>query len=272
MPDIRWGVGTWRTTRRKLFPQKSPYYPMLMKTAKIIELSIFLICLLLSPGMSAHQVFADQNSPCLTCHQEYSKPSKYDHGALSIGCNTCHVPVEGKKHPEQKNSISLLKDMPLLCYNCHKKAKFQAKYVHLPTAQGNCTCCHNPHRSRLNNLLVSERPDLCYKCHDRTNFTKKNIHPVIIGRRCDCHNPHASEYPYFLETTINELCVSCHKAEETGRHVVSLQRGRIHPVGRVPEPRNPKKLISCTTCHDPHSSNFSKLFQKKKMCHYCHRY
>jgi predicted CXXCH cytochrome family protein len=272
VPDIRWGVGTWRTTRRKLFPQKSPYDPMLMKNTIIIELSIFLICLLLSPGMSVHQVFANQNSPCLTCHQEYSKPSKYDHGALSIGCNACHVPVQGKKHPEQKNSIILLKDMPLLCYNCHKKAKFQAKYVHLPTAQGNCTCCHNPHRSRLDNLLVSERPDLCYKCHDRTNFTKKNIHPVIIGRRCDCHNPHASEYPYFLETTINELCVSCHKAEETGRHVVSLQRGRIHPVGRVPEPRNPKKLISCTTCHDPHSSNFSNLFQKKKMCHYCHRY
>ncbi len=245
---------------------------MLTKTVIILKLSIFLICLLQSYGIPVHQAFASQNGPCLTCHSEFSKPSKYDHGALSIGCNTCHMAVKDKRHPEQNNSIKLVQDMPLLCYGCHKKSKFQAKYVHSPAAEGNCTFCHNPHRSSLSNLLVSERPDLCYKCHDKANFTKKNIHPVIIGRRCNCHNPHAGDYPYLLETTVNELCVSCHKDEETGRHIVSLMRGRIHPVGGVPEPRNPKKLISCATCHNPHSSKFPKLFTKKKICHYCHKY
>lgn len=245
---------------------------MLTKTAIILKLSIFLICLLLSFGRSVHQSFAANNDPCLNCHSEFSKPSKYDHGALNIGCNTCHIPVQDKKHPQQKNSMRLVQDIPALCYNCHNKSKFQAKYVHFPAAEGNCTCCHNPHRSNLSSLLISDRPDLCYKCHDKANFTKKNVHRVIIGRQCNCHNPHAGDYPYFLQTTVNELCISCHKDKETGRHIISLQGGRIHPVAGVPEPKNPRKVISCATCHNPHSSNFSKLFTKKKMCHYCHKY
>ena len=246
---------------------------MLTKSTPISKLSIFLAVLLLSCAALVSRAFAARDILCLNCHTEFREPSKNDHGALGIGCNACHIAAQDKKHPQQKDSVKLIRDVPDLCYGCHKKSKFQDTEIHSPVAAGKCTSCHSPHRSAFSGLLRCDPPELCYGCHDRTNFTKKYRHPVIIGRRCDCHNPHASNYPYRLSTTINEGCISCHKEKRSGNHIVSLPKGKIHPVeGTGPGTRNTRTKISCATCHDPHSSNFRKLFPKARVCRICHKY
>jgi predicted CXXCH cytochrome family protein len=188
------------------------------------------------------------------------------------GCGICHMAVQGKKHPKQKGSIKLASDIPGLCYGCHREFRFTGHNIHAPVAEGRCTVCHSIHQSRSQSLLVRDTPALCYQCHDKAKFTKKVTHKVALnscGRRC--HNPHASEQPYLLSLPINDVCAGCHKAQETGRHIVSIPRGDIHPIRGVPDPKNPKKEMTCTSCHNPHSSNFAKLFLSGKKCSRCHR-
>jgi predicted CXXCH cytochrome family protein len=31
-------------------------------------------------------------------------------------------------------------------------------------------------------------------------------------------------------------------------------------------------MITCTTCHNPHSSEYRKLFPKPRICKMCHKY
>jgi predicted CXXCH cytochrome family protein len=246
---------------------------MVTETVLISKLKIFLAVLFLSCGLLAVPAFTAQEIPCLNCHSKFNKHSKNDHAALGIGCSACHGTVQDKKHPQQKGSIKLIREVPDLCYGCHKRSKFQNTDIHSPVEAGKCTGCHNPHTSAFSGLLLSDPPELCYGCHDKVNFTKKYLHPVIIGRRCDCHNPHASNFPSLLSTTVNEGCLGCHKNKGSGNHVVSLSRGKVHPIeGIGPGTRNTKKMISCATCHNPHSSDFRKLFPKARVCRICHKY
>lgn len=246
---------------------------MSTKIVTFFRLSIVFGLLSLSTAFSGIGAFAGQDSSCLNCHAEFKKQSKDSHSSLTIGCNACHVIVQDKKHPHQKDSVKLVRDVPDLCFGCHKKSNFQNTDTHPPVAEGKCTSCHNPHGSIFGKLLICDPPELCYGCHNKADYTKKYVHPVIIGRRCDCHNPHASNYPYLLSTTINEGCIGCHKAKGSGNHVVSLPKGKTHPIeGTGPGNRNTQKKISCATCHNPHSSDYRKLFPKTSMCRICHKY
>lgn len=208
---------------------------------------------------------------CLGCHAELRKSAKNEHRAVSLGCEACHVVVTGKDHPGDKDSVRLTQDMPGLCFSCHKKSKFQNRDIHAPVASGNCPACHNPHWSEFGMLLVKEPPELCYTCHNRENFNKKYVHKIVT-RRCSCHNQHASENPHLLYASIFQVCTDCHRAKKSGNHVVSsLPKGRVHPVDGVPDPRDAKKLITCTTCHNPHSSEYRNLFPKPRVCKMCHK-
>ena len=100
----------------------------------------------------------------------------------------------------------------------------------------------------INSMLAKEYEFIVY--------SKGYIPSITAGTQ---HNPHASDKPYLLSLSINDSCIGCHKAQETGRHIVSLPARSIHPVKGVPNPRNPREEISCASCHDPHSSNFPKL-------------
>lgn len=219
------------------------------------------------------RALSDQNNPCLTCHVNFQKPDKYVHAALSTGCNTCHMAVPGKEHPQEKDSIKLIQELPGLCYNCHNETKFKGKDVMPPVAGGLCTSCHNPHQSAHNMLLRNEIPELCYICHNKANFTKKYIHPPITLTCMLCHKPHASDHRHLLYTTINEVCTDCHRAQAKGGHVVSTISGeRQHPVKGVLDPSDPVNEISCVSCHNPHSSDYKNLFPSANICMRCHRF
>ena len=236
----------------------------------LVTLIFFLIAsMLLSVTASAAE---KKNHPCLECHVEFLKPVKKEHRALNLGCESCHMKIQAKDHPREKDSIRLTQEMPGLCFSCHKKSKFQNKDIHGPVASGNCTGCHNPHGSDFDMLLVKEPPDLCYACHNREKFNKKYVHQIIT-RRCSCHNQHASENPHLLYASVFQVCTDCHRARKSGNHVVSsFPSGKVHPVDGVPDPRDAKKMITCTTCHNPHSSEYNKLFPKPRICKTCHKY
>jgi len=234
-------------------------------------------------------IILNQNMPglCYSCHDEAKFKGKSVHQPVSGGmCTGCH-------DAHQSNFPKLLiKNAPGLCYNCHKEANFKGTSGH--TAIGMCTGCHNPHSSSSDKILNGDQPGLCYNCHDKAKFTKKYVHAIIPAGGCtSCHIPHVSQYPALLSANIQELCLTCH-VKKDGRHVVSIPGKNIHPISGVtdpstttiinvenpdkpktykfiPDPKNPGKLMNCVSCHDPHSSDFRKLFPTNKLCGKCHK-
>ena len=265
--------------------------PLMTKTARNYIVAILVPALYFLLNL---QALAAEGNPCLTCHANV-KAQKTIHQPLAMGCEACHKAVEGKTHPE-KGSMVLIKGMPALCYGCHEESKFNGSSIHKPVSSGMCKACHDPHSSDFKKLLRSEPPELCYFCHDKGKFTKKYNHKVINVIGCTtCHNPHISNNSSLLTDPINDLCLNCHKNQSSGFHIVSLPRKRQHPIKNVidistlkyikaPDPVNPKKEIeipdpkvpgkqlSCVSCHDPHSSDYPKLFTRQRICLKCHKY
>lgn len=226
---------------------------------------------------------------CYSCHDESKFKGKSVHTPVASGmCTGCHNP-----HQSNYQKI-LLKDVPGLCYNCHDESKFKGGSGH--TSIGMCTGCHNPHSSNSDRILKADQPELCYSCHEKSKFAKKYVHTVITAGGCtSCHTPHISKNPFLLTNqNIQELCLTCHVNKNDGRHIVSLPMGKAHPISGVPDPatvkmikgkdpktgaeidipdpKNPGKPMTCASCHDPHSSDFNKLFTTKNLCQRCHKY
>jgi predicted CXXCH cytochrome family protein len=242
-------------------------------------------------------IILTQNMPglCYSCHEETKFKGKSVHQPVSGGmCTACH-------NAHQSNNPKLLiKDSPTLCFDCHKDSKFKGgKSGH--TNIGMCTGCHNPHASNSEKILKMNQPELCYNCHDKAKFTKKYIHGIIPKGGCTvCHTPHISNYPSLLTSNISEGCVTCHLSQSKGQHVTAAVRGsskrKYHPVSGATDPRfpgtkkkipdpnkpgheievydpeHPGKLITCASCHDPHSSDYRHLFPAANVCQLCHAY
>jgi predicted CXXCH cytochrome family protein len=289
-----------------------------MKSVSILWISSISFFIFATWTVNVPDMSAGEN-PCLSCHVEFAKPLKSVHPPLTSGCRTCHVLVAGMAHPEQKDSVRLVQDVPGLCFSCHKKSqfrgkslhppvinntctvchnphqskfekillntvpglcyechkpsKFTGKVVHAPVAKGLCMSCHRPHASNFDNMLVNDPPELCYSCHKKTPFMRKYVHVIAaIPNGCSlCHNAHAGTSPYLLTKPVVKLCTSCHVAQKEGMHIVGSFPGEmIHPVSGVPDPSNPKKELSCVSCHNPHSSTYAKLFPVARLCTKCH--
>jgi len=97
---------------------------------------------------------------------------------------------------------------------------------------------------------------------------------IAVPNGCNlCHNAHVSDSLYLLSKPVVQLCTGCHIAQKEGMHLLAPVQGQItHPVSGVPDPSNPKQELSCVSCHDPHSSNFAKLFPVARICTKCHKY
>ena len=276
----------------------------LKKPAKSVHAAIALGC------SSCHKTVEGKNHPaqkgsivltqnmpglCYSCHDESKFKGKSVHQPVSGGmCTGCH-------NAHQSNYPKLLmKDIPGVCYSCHKESKFKGgKSGH--TNIGMCTGCHNPHASNSSNILKSDQPDVCYTCHDKAKFTKKNVHKIIPTGGCTpCHTPHISDNPsLLLMSNIYDLCVTCHVTQSKGQHITASIGGskrKFHPIRGVTDPQfpgkpkkipdpnkpgkeieifdpdNPGKEMTCISCHNPHSSDFRKLFTTASICKRCHKY
>ena len=225
---------------------------------------------------------------CYKCHDQSKFKGKSVHQPVSGGmCTGCHDP-----HRSDFPMI-LNADVPGLCYNCHSESKFRGKSGH--TLLGMCTGCHNPHSSGSDKILKSDQPGVCYSCHDKAKFTKKYVHRIINVAGCtSCHAPHVSEQASLLSSPEYDLCISCHAAKAKGEHVVALPGRKRHPIRgvkdpstlkmiKMPDPANPKRQIeipdpdvpgremNCSSCHDPHSSDFRGLLTEERICIKCHK-
>jgi predicted CXXCH cytochrome family protein len=163
------------------------------------------------------------------------------HAPVAEGrCAACHGP-----HESERGRL-LRDDIPELCIGCHDqpmedtsgrtlpsvKALFEAAALppgegglrlHKPFADGDCTCCHDPHASSSPRLLSGPYPwstyiryaperYMCFHCHDERAFAEPrtldatrfrngnlNLHHRHVnrdkGRSCTvCHEYHASTY------------------------------------------------------------------------------
>jgi len=168
---------------------------------------------------------------CLMCHEAILQ-KKFQHAAAQMGCATCHTAIDARDIPHKKtNNLprGLSSELPDLCYNCHDKAEFSKKNVHMPVAGGMCGSCHNPHASNEFALLNKPLNGVCYDCHadvrrkphadvGHSLGDKKPVDdPARPGKRfyCgSCHNPHSSDsirlfrYP---ARSAAKLCTHCHK-------------------------------------------------------------
>ena len=219
-------------------------------------------------------LMADPPGLCFNCHDKKIVSGKVQHSAVKAGmCTSCHNP-----HSSENKKL-LNAQPPDLCYTCHDKGMFMKKHQHSAVAAGMCTSCHNPHASENEMALVSQPPELCYTCHDKGMFTKKNVHgPVGSGMCTHCHSPHATDNIFALMQPINDLCVTCHTEDNirNGMHVVRGFRSAGHPVKGKKDPSRKGRRFACTGCHDPHSSDWQKLYRYQArstfaLCQYCHK-
>ena len=96
----------------------------------------------------------------------------------------------------------------------------------------------------------------CAYCHS-TKLQKKHKHGAISEKCTFCHVPHnaTTENPSRLSNKINDLCLSCHDD-------ASLEHpAEGHPHHAEKDPVHPEKEFSCASCHNPHSSDMTKLFR-----------
>jgi len=114
-------------------------------------------------------------------------------------CSLCHDKSRQRVFSSQ---TYLRKPVPELCYECHADYTTSASYVHGPVAVGRCLFCHNPHRSRIEHLLIEPEPELCFLCHNIDTVSLIPAHLVKQQFACtECHNAHTSSIKYLLNET-----------------------------------------------------------------------
>ena len=234
------------------------YRPVSIMERRRIPAIFGILFFLYAYGASASETFGAVQNPCLGCHTDLNKPETSVHAALTSGCETCHIAVKGREHPEQKDSMTLIRDVPALCYDCHDRSQYRGKSVHPPVVIDTCTTCHNPHQSNFKALLIRDIPGLCFQCHNAAKFTGGSVHPPVGKGLClGCHKPHASNFSNMLIDEPPGLCYQCHDKRP-------FTRKYVHVVAAIPN--------GCSLCHAPHAGGNQDLLLQPvfELCTSCH--
>ena len=142
-----------------------------------------------------------------------------------------------------------------LCQNCHDGYfKVEADdWVHGPIAVGECSYCHEPHRSVHEHLLTDQPRDLCFQCHDQQQVETEPFH----AEHTDCAMCHIAAESNRLVDNVDAQCLTCHGS------LTEANDGQLHTA--VAEGH-------CTACHTPHKSQREHLVHStaEQMCLTCH--
>jgi predicted CXXCH cytochrome family protein len=191
-------------------------------------------------------------------------------------CNPCHA--EGQD--SGKTDTSQPKTPASPCYGCHQNKISVNKYLHSPAEEWACQDCHETQDSGGKYSIAAPAEEICANCHEEviSSWQKMKIMhgPTAVGQCTVCHDPHGSDWVSFVRTNTTDLCVSCHVDKESGQHVLAGFSGKGHPTRGVPDPFNPDKEFSCSSCHSPHASEYHSMLKQdnSKMgfyCNFCHK-
>jgi len=89
---------------------------------------------------------------CYSCHDRKLFMNNTVHGAVLLGCTSCH-------NPHASDHANLLKeDVPQLCLSCHaERAIAQKGKTHEMAGKEACSSCHNPHATANPKLIQTGR-------------------------------------------------------------------------------------------------------------------
>jgi len=178
-------------------------------------------------------------------------------------CQACH-----EDHGFQ--TAGLLKDnLNQACLSCHTSVETDTvgggKLIHPPGGKG-CVECHNPHESRVRNLLrADDQLKSCATCH--ADFLKKArerpyrhkfFEPVT---ECgSCHYAHRKGEGKYLQQNLEESCLTCHDLpiRVDGRSLENV--AEAIRVSKVVHPAMEK--AGCQNCHTPHGADQPSLLRQ----------
>jgi predicted CXXCH cytochrome family protein len=202
---------------------------------RILRLTARAACVAILAALLAPAHAADGDE-CAKCHAALFQKSSV-HGAVSLGCKSCHVPMDAESPHKVRGKVA--KGLPMeanaQCLTCHEKKHFEGKVVHGPVAAGLCLACHDPHASDHLGLLRKPPAEQCLDCHPEVSKgphviagfsrsghplgengkTKQTEDPLRPGRKfycVSCHEPHSSELPRLNRFPKGmDSCLKCHR-------------------------------------------------------------
>jgi len=129
--------------------------------------------------------FTRPPEPTIFVHKPYSERR----------CQDCHKGEFGQSLIEPR--------VDLVCQHCHEQFRQMPTYIHGPVAVGQCTRCHNPHKTKYEHLLVKDGSEVCLQCHEAIDRERVTAHQDLTAKECfDCHNPHYSSTNRFFLTVV----------------------------------------------------------------------
>ena len=90
---------------------------------------------------------------CFGCHEKKNFQKTTVHGALMLGCTSCHDP-----HASDHARV-LKEEIPGLCLHCHEEklgAKTAQASGHVHAKTDRCSDCHSPHASDTPKLVLTK--------------------------------------------------------------------------------------------------------------------
>jgi len=202
-------------------------------------------------GPKSKQTAAQQNKPCLGCHERDSRMEwkGSQHEAGEVACASCH-----QLHTA-RDRVLTANGQTETCLACHirQRGDFYKASVH-PVRYGTMRCsdCHSPHGSGAAGKLLA-KPTLnqtCYACHAEKRGPLLWEHAPVSEDCSLCHTPHGSVHPALLKKPAPLLCQQCHSP---AGHPSFAYTPQGLPGGT---PSGFLLAGSCTNCHSQvHGSN-----------------
>jgi len=202
-------------------------------------------------GPKSKQTAAEQNKPCLGCHERDARVGwkGSQHQAADLACVSCH-----QLHTA-RDRVFTAGGQAETCFTCHirQRGDFYKTSAH-PVRYGTIRCsdCHNPHGSGEGGKLLAKSTinQTCYTCHAEKRGPLLWEHAPVSEDCTLCHTPHGSMHAALLKKPPPLLCQQCHS---TAGHPSVAYTAQGLPSGT---PSGFLLAGACTNCHSQvHGSN-----------------